>query len=179
MIYFIIYFLVFATVFHLVWESILAPSFRLGLRYELFRLRDEVRWLHYNEREDCSEEVFRFLQGIINNGIRLLPRTDFTLMATVDRAIANDESLRKRIEKRRELLDACTNPHVKRIEERIEHIGRRAFAINTAGWAIYVVPLFGAFACIGAVKRFIRGALLVPEQELAKITPAGMVLQPA
>ena len=171
---YLIFFLIVASMFHLVWESILAPSIRLGLRYELFRLRDELRWLHYNDSSNCNHLVFKYLQGSLNNGIRLLPRTDFVMFSTVERAIANDEGLRKRIEKRRESIDACNNDDVQRIERRIENITRRAFAVNTGGWMIYVVPIFCAFACFGAVNRFIKEALLVPEGEMEQIIPDGV-----
>lgn len=171
---YLVYVIFIVAIFHFTWEALLAPSFRLGLRYELFRLRDRLRKLHYTQPNDCNEEVFRYLQGIINNGIRLLPRTDFSLLSSAERAIANDEGLRKRIEKRRELLDACRNNDIEAIERQIRFIAQRAFAVNTGGWAIYVVPIFAAFACLGAVNRFIREVLLVPEQELDKIVPTDL-----
>ncbi len=176
---FLFYTLIIVTAYHFVWEAILAPSFRLGLRFELFRLRDELRWLHHKDPDDCTEEIFRCIQGSINNGIRLLPKTDFALLRSVDRAIAEDSGLKKRIEKRRELIEACINPEIREFERRISSVTRRALVVNTGGWIIYLIPVVLAAVCFGWVKRFVgklRDALLVPEKELNRISPGGFIL---
>jgi len=167
---YLIYFFVLATIFHFVWEAILAPSFRLSLRYELFRMRDLVRKLHHECPDDCSEDVYRYLQGGINNGIRLLPKTDLVLLSAIEQAMKTDEALRKRIEKRRELLDACINPDVKQIRTDVQKISQKALLINLGGWAIYVVPVIVAFASCKAASRFIKNTLLIPEGELQRFS---------
>jgi len=44
-------------VYHFVYEGILAPSFRLKLRFELFELRDELRKLKISHAEDLRDEI--------------------------------------------------------------------------------------------------------------------------
>jgi hypothetical protein len=58
-------------VFHFVHESILAPSFRLSLRFRLFVLRDEVRQLKIECAESLNDEHFVFLQDSINGLISI------------------------------------------------------------------------------------------------------------
>jgi hypothetical protein len=48
------------TVFHFVYESILAPSFRLSLRFRLFVLGDEVRKLKIECAESLNDELLCF-----------------------------------------------------------------------------------------------------------------------
>lgn len=173
------YILIIAAVYHFVWEGILAPSFRFGLRFELFQLRDEVRWLHHKEPQDCTEEVFMCIQGTINNGIRILPKTDITLIRNVERAVEDDDGLRRRIEKRRELMNSCINPEIRELERRIGKITKLALLINTGGWLIYVVPILLVLVCFGWFKTLVgklRDALLVPERELYRIAPDGAVI---
>jgi hypothetical protein len=52
---------------HFVYESILAPSFRLSLRFKLFVLRDEVRQLKIDCASSLNDRHFDFLQDSINN----------------------------------------------------------------------------------------------------------------
>ena len=175
---FLIYALVIVTVWHFLWEAILAPSFRLRLRYDLFHLRDELRWIYHRKPNGTDKEVFRYLQGSVNSVIRLLPGIDFSLRFMVERAIAKDEQLRERIKKRRKRIHACGNLEVRQLEGRIERAARLAFIVNTGGWLIYLVPLAIAFLCFDAVTRFVRDALLLPESELQRIARRGMFANP-
>ena len=175
---FLIYALVIVTVWHFLWEAILAPSFRLRLRYELFCLRDELRWLYHRKPASADKEVFRYLQGSVNSVIRLLPGIDFSLRFMVERAIAKDEQLRKQIEERRKWIDACGDREVRQLEGRIERAARRAFIVNTGGWLIYTAPLAIALLCFDAVTRFVRDPLLLPESELRRISRKGTFANP-
>ena len=175
---FLIYALVIVTAWHFLWEAVLAPSFRLRLRYELFRLRDKLRWLYHRKPNDTDKEVFRYLQGSVNSVIRLLPGIDFSLRFMVERAIAKDEQLREQIKKRRQRIHACGNLEVRQLEGRIERAARWAFIVNTGGWLIYIAPLAVAFLCFDAITRFVRDALLLPESELQRIARRGMFANP-
>ena len=175
---YLIYALVIVTAWHFLWEVVLAPSFRLRLRYEMFCLRDELRWLYHRKPDGDDKEVFRYLQGSVNSVIRLLPGIDFSLRFMVERAIAKDEQLRERIKKRRKRIDACGNREVRQLEGRIVRVARQAFIVNTGGWLIYLAPLAIAFLCFDAITRFVRDALLLPESELKRITRRGTFANP-
>ncbi|MGH8330614.1 MAG: hypothetical protein ACRER3_22985, partial [Pseudomonas fluorescens] len=51
---------------HFVFESILAPSFRLKLRFEIFALRDELRLLKIECESSLHDKHFEYLQSSLN-----------------------------------------------------------------------------------------------------------------
>ncbi len=168
---YLFYIVVVAAAFHFLWESILAPSFRCRLRFELFELRDELRWLHHQQPSGCDLDAFRYLQSAVNNGLRLLPRADFTLLRSVHNVLENDEALCRRIERRRQLIESSGSAELKAVQKRLQKITCQAFAINTGGWMIYVIPIVCAFASLGGINRFIKNTILIPESELDKVAP--------
>ena len=57
-------------VFHFVYESILAPSLRLSLRFRLFALRDEARQLKIECVDSLNDAHCVFLQASINRDFK-------------------------------------------------------------------------------------------------------------
>lgn len=155
--------------FHYLWESILAPSFRLRLRFELFRLRDQLRWLEYEQAHFDEEDLFHFVQGSINNSLRLLPRIDFALLSNAQQIVNADEGLRRRIEKRRDMFESSNNQELKAIHRKLKELTLLAVGVNTAGLMIWVIPIFIALASWSGIKKFIKNIVLIPESELGKV----------
>lgn len=61
-------------IYHFVYESIIAPNVRLELRFELFKLRDELRNIKLNrELSKEDNEVFSILDETICVAINRLP----------------------------------------------------------------------------------------------------------
>ena len=107
-------------VWHLVYEAILLPSFRLSLRFRLFKLRDELRWLRVRHPTEVPEEVFQLLQGRVNTGLKLLPFMDIPMLRLVYETVHTDRQLKERIEERDRIISACSVPEVQRTVAVIE-----------------------------------------------------------
>jgi hypothetical protein len=155
---------------HWIYEGIILPSLRLSLRYRLFALRDRLREVKLKNKEAVSDDVFRYLQGTINNGIVLLPFTDFRVLGAAE-AIEKDETLRNRIQKREAAITECQLSEIKEIVEEIGDIWWTAFISNTAAFAAYVVPLIFILHFWTQISGSIKKLVLVPEKEIEKAIP--------
>ena len=85
---------------HFVYEALVAPTIRTRLRFELFRLRDELRWVRLTKRDQLDENVFRDLENGLNTAIRNIDRIDMPLLLTLEKAFETDEEFRHIVEAR-------------------------------------------------------------------------------
>lgn len=168
----IVYYLVVVAAFHFIWEGIMLPSIRLRLRYKLFAVRDRLRWLKSEQRDDCPEEVFQYLQSAINTGLNLIHRTDLSLLLSARQTFDRDQKLRDRIEKREQMLADCVCDEVREIDRDIAAIARDAFLANSGAWFIYLVPIAIVALSFAALTDTIKKILATPEGEIEKFAPA-------
>jgi hypothetical protein len=158
------------TAFHFVYESTLAPSFRLQLRFELFRLRDELRNLKMT-RNDLDDKHFCYLQDSINTLIANLVRFDAATLTRIDLELQRDSELRERSEARCKVMDDCAVAEARLIRRKCNIVGVKALAVNSGGWGGYILP--GVFVLVGfsELKRRIKAALSIPEKDFARAAP--------
>ena len=94
-------------VLHFIHESILAPSFRLQLRYQLFELRDRLRALKISHPREFDDKHFHYLQDSLNALIGSLSRLDVVTVAGVIAAIEREPHLKERVTARARTMDDC------------------------------------------------------------------------
>jgi hypothetical protein len=104
--YLFVVLIVFA-LYHFVYESILAPSERLKLRFELFELRDRLRALKVDHSDYLEDRHFHYLQDSLNSLICLLGRFDLATLSRIELEFQLDPELRRRSEMRTAILDDC------------------------------------------------------------------------
>src|SRR5687767_577256 len=92
--------LVLLSIIHFVYESIIAPSLRLSLRYKLFALRDEIRELKMAYGNLFADRHFHYMQDSLNALLSVLDRFDLAALIAVGRELKQDPELRKRVEMR-------------------------------------------------------------------------------
>jgi hypothetical protein len=158
------------TLFHFFYESILAPSLRLQLRFRLFRLRDELRGLKI-ERDELSDRHFRYLQDSINTLIRNLSRFDVVTLIRLEAKLRRNPRIRERSEARCAALDECDLADVRVIRRKCNEMGVAALAVNSGGWVIYILPLVFLLIGFSALKRRITAVLSLSEKDFAKMAP--------
>ena len=126
-----IYILIFLAIFHSVYESILAPSWRLDLRFRLFELRGEVRSLELEFHGSLNSHYFEYLQDSINALISELYRFDAAAIAFAEQESRRDPQFRKGAEERSRILDDCDIPEFTAIRQRSLEIAARALLVNS------------------------------------------------
>lgn len=166
---------------HFVYESILAPSIRLELRFELFKLRDEVRSLKINNlsskvsEPQFVDEHYGYLQDSINALLCILYRYDLAAIWTITGQIDCDEALRQRVEARARFLDDCELPTVRAMRKRQLHIAGKALAVNSGPMLLLLLApalaLRGYKAVRGRIRGEIKTSLTVPGTDLMRCIP--------
>ena len=171
-----------AALCHFVYESILAPSLRLELRFELFKLRDEVRFLKMNNlsskaasEPEFVDEHYGYLQDSINSLLCILHRYDLAAIWTITDQISRDEALRQRVEARARLLEDCELPAVLSVRKRQINIAAKALAVNSGPMLLLLLaPAFalrGYKAVRGKIRGEIKTSLTVPGTDLKRCIP--------
>jgi hypothetical protein len=124
------------------------PSFRLQLRFELFRMRDELRNLKMR-RNDLDDKHFLYLQDSINTLIANLVRFDAATLTRIDLELQRDSELRARTEARCKVMDDCAVAEARRIRRKCNIVGVKALAVNSGGWG-GVIFCQGCFYWLGS-----------------------------
>jgi hypothetical protein len=174
MMYICLIILIAAAILHFVYESIIAPSLRLELRFELFRLRDEVRFLKIeslnndDEGPQFVEQHFYELQDSINSLICLLFRFDLTTLCAISEEIERDAELKQRVEARSRMLDNCVLPAVLEIRRKQFWIATKALAVNSGPMLVWLVLPALLFVGYQTVRRKIKDSLTIPETDLKR-----------
>jgi len=168
--YMILGLLIMASV-HFIYEGILAPSFRLKLRFELFSLRDELRQLKIDCAQSLSDKHFDYLQDSLNGLIAVLHRYDAGTLAAVEHELRTNPELRADIEARVRILDDCNIPRARTIRNRSLWIAGKALATNNGAWFCYLLPLALPLFFVSRLKKLIRASLSLSEPDLNKVAP--------
>ena len=155
--------LIVVAMIHFVYESIIAPSLRSNLRFELLRLRDDLRQLKLNDRH------FHDLQDQINALLSVLSRLDLPTLIALERARQRDSVLKRRIERRTKALDDCSVPEARAIRARCAEIAAQAIAVNHGAWFGFILPAVLASTGYAKAKSLIGTFLSLPERELQGI----------
>jgi len=141
MIAFLIIVLFTLALFHWAYESAIAPSFRLGARYKLFALRDELRHFSSQKEIQLDESAIRVLEESINSSIEYMSEINVSLARAFHKRCSVDPSFRKRIERRYSLIESYRDPEFQALRQRYEYIFGEITMINAGGWFIYIVPI--------------------------------------
>jgi hypothetical protein len=169
---FILFALVLGATCHFVYESILAPSFRLKLRFDLFALRDELRRLKIERDSGLNDEHFEYLQGSLNTLISVLYRFDFATLNAVERETRRDPEVKARIERRVRVLDDCIVVECQSIRSRTLRIAVMALGVNNGVACLYLLPIFLCATGLSQLKRIIKESLSLRAPEIARYAPA-------
>ena len=157
---------------HFVYESVLAPSFRMRLHFELRALRHELRRLRATAQPFEREQSLCYLDESLTALTSVLHRFDAATLAAVAREIERDPNLREQVEQRRRALDTCGVPELLEARQRILHVATRALIVNHGAWCLYVLPMALGYLSIGNLRRLIRAAVSLPETDLFRIAPS-------
>ena len=170
--YFLVTFLVVA-LYHFVYESIVAPSLRLKLRFDLFVLRDRVRSLKIENPEGFQDKHFHYLQDSINTLLALLARFDFATLSRIETEIKRDPAMQKRAEERSRILDDCQLEEARKIRHQTLRLASVALALNSGGWFVYIVPTlaivavwFGLSGYVSSFQGRIKTVIAIPETDI-------------
>lgn len=168
--YAIIAFLCFA-LFHLVYESIIAPSLRLKYSFDLFKARDAVRLLKMEHGDQLDGKHYEYLQDSINILLKSLHNLDATILVAAMHEINNDKALQARIEERMKIFDDCKLPEANAIRKKTLLIANNVLLVNNGGWIIYLIPIFIVALFYKTITNYVKEIYSLSERDFNRITP--------
>lgn len=157
--------------------ALFAPSYRMHLRNELFRLRDDLRMLKIEgevRRED--ERVFEFIHEGLNRFLNRLSQLSILDYILIAKELSSDREFQERVAERIEVLEACSNEKLKNIFSGSSHVVIRALIANSGAWFIYLLPLIIVFFCVRAINIYISKAISSSAKELL-LAPSSVAKQ--
>lgn len=160
------------SIIHVVYESIIAPSLRLNLRYRLFEIRDKIRLLKIDNQEKFDTKLFNLIDDSINSKINFLSGYNISLLIKVVKKLNDNPEIQEEIKKIQASIDSCPVKEVKLIHEKTSEIIILAIAINMGMWIFYLLPFLLIAYFISALKKlivtpcknYIKKASLISEQ---------------
>lgn len=161
----LIFILFVLALFHWAYESAIAPSWRLGIRYKLFALRDELRNFAAQEGVQLDHAAVATLEESINSATHYMREINFGLFYSFTTRYKNDDSFRRRVDHRRSVVEGYEDPEFCDIRKRYEHIFREVNVVNSGGWFIYLIPIVYVAICWEWLRRLSIVLSLVPSTE--------------
>jgi hypothetical protein len=169
--------------YHFIYESIIAPSARLKLRFKLLALRDQLRSLKIASAHEFEDRHFSHLQDSFNRLIALLSRFDLATVHRVESEIERNPELKARAASRAAILDDCKVAEAQQIRVASLEIATQALAINSGGgWLVYGVPFLlllfahlavylGLSSWFSVLARRVKSVISIPEADIEKVVP--------
>lgn len=161
--------LVILALFHFIYESILAPSFRMKLRFDLEALRRRLFRLQTVNADSRNEGHFQYLDDSSSALLEMLHRFDAGTLVAVTQEMRRNTALRRQVDLRVQELDACASPEVRAVWRDIRSVATRALLVNHGGWFIYVLPLAPSCFVLRHLGQVIKASASVPKPELFRI----------
>lgn len=168
---YLIFAVVLLAIWHWVYEAILVPSFRLELRFKLFKLRDEVRALKISHGENLDDRHFHYLQDGINNAIRLLPRLDVALFIALSYRLEHDKEFKARVDDRAKILKDCRIPEAVKIRKSTSNVVQHILGANSSGWIPYLIPIALSVAFYKRTKKLAVSLAALSEADIQAVAP--------
>lgn len=167
----LIYAALILSIWHFVYEGIVAPAIRLGLRNRLFAIRDELRLAQFEVLSKSDERAFSFVHNGINNFLNRLPNMTLTAVSGVRKEIAGNASFRQSLNDHVNAVMNADNQRIRNAFMQANTVMELAFLTNMGGWFIYIVP---AAMIIGGLKRLSKltsEIFMAPAREVDRLFP--------
>ncbi len=165
----LIFILMLLAVYHFVYESIIAPSLRLGLRYQFFNLRDQIRMLKAENGANFPKDVFYLMEEFINSSLKHLHHYNFSLLLEAKKEFESDPKLKEKINKKINTINSCKIGEVKDIFKQTLQLTTRAFLINIGSWFIYLIPLAILYLAFSKLKNILLNITFTPEYKIENL----------
>jgi hypothetical protein len=154
---------------HFVYEGIVAPTFRMEKRYQLFELRDELRMAHIRGGDRFPKKHFEYMQDSLNGLIHHADRIDITAMIACQVQMGADKSFHERVLARVKWMNECPSEQVRNIRQRTVEVVDQLVAINNGAWAAFIVPVVLAIAGYKWLIDSARALTSLSERDLEKV----------
>jgi hypothetical protein len=137
----LIFILILLSIFHYLYDSILLPTYRLELRYELFKYRDELIELKSNQTDLINDQVFALVYNSINFSMNRLSNLTLSNMYHYKRELDKNPELKQKNDNLVQMIFDCKSEELNMLYRKISLVSLKAFALNMGSWFIYFIPV--------------------------------------
>ncbi len=130
---------------HLIYETIIAPTLRLRMKYRFFELRDRTVRLRLDEPEALPASLHDDLFDAIDGAMRYISGLSVVSML---RFPMIPDKVRRRADERARAFDTSESADVRRIASDLRSYLLLVLFINSLGLIITVVPIMAFFFTI-------------------------------
>lgn len=130
---------------HLIYETIIAPTLRLRMKYRFFELRDRTVRLRLDEPEALPASLYDDLFDAIDGAMRYISGLSVVSML---RLPTIPDKVRRRADERARAFDTAESADVRRIASDLRLYLLLVLFINSLGLIITVVPIMAFFFTI-------------------------------
>ncbi|QIM65248.1 hypothetical protein [Frederiksenia canicola] len=156
---------------HFVYESIIAPNLRVGIRNELFEIKDELDSICLDELSENDKAIYYMLHSSLTGLMLRLPKLNLSLMKEAQREFETDAKFRERVLKKRQLIEASHNAVLKELYCRSNKAFSDAFIINTGAWCMLLVPLLFVVKAMKQTQKIVSGIVTLSTKQMQKLIP--------
>lgn len=159
-----IYIFFLLAVFHLIWEGILAPSFRSFIASKLRRIRDRIVDLKIQHPEEFSNTLFKELENSIGHVSENL--SEYTISRVVsEQSRLRDKTTQKRVDALNSQVESCPIQEVKKLfDESSDMVLVSAVISGLGGWIAYALPFLFIGICLGYLFKFVSSLRRLSKQ---------------
>ena len=168
---YLLLFIVALVISHYIYEALIVPTLRLKIRFELFKLRDELRFLKIKNGHNFQNKHFTYLHDSINSAISMVPRFEIYTIATINMELKKNKTLDNRIKERLKVMDDCNIPEIVEIRRRTEMLALKALCVNSGMWVPYILPILLFSLLYQFIKSRVMSIVSIPKPDLEKIIP--------
>lgn len=141
---------------HFIYEGIIAPSLRDELKDRMFELRDELRAIRMERRNDCPKEAFEIAHNGINQYVNRLHWVTISFITEFSLE-HRDPKLRAEVQRRRRIVEECGIPELSDVVKRGNKVVERALLVNSAALLVLALPPVVVAAVATALPKKVYG----------------------
>lgn len=166
---------IFFTLWHFVYDGVILPSLRLMFRNRLFEIRDRLRMHRIKSGNQTNMSVFDIVHDGINTLINRLPYIDIKSKVEMDREIASNPELLRKVKEGIEMINSCEDEELKNIFRETNIVVRTVLIANSGAWFIYLIPIALVLVSISKLTFMAKELVVLPASTTIKFIPTEKV----
>jgi len=160
------------SILHFIYDGIILPGIRQHNRNKLFALRDRLRWEMIQGIQPEDIEAFNLIHDAVNIFTNRLPMLTISVQKAFKEDLEHNEKLRDIIQKRRKILNSCSNENIKNIALEMNGVLENTYIANAGGWFIYLIPIAIIVSTLKSLAEISSELTMAPPQEVHRIIPS-------
>lgn len=155
-------FLAFLAAFHLIYEGVIAPELRMGVRNDLFEVRDVLRDIKCREMDAVDDESFDIVHDAVNRFTHRVSSFTVFVVAQMKKLRESDPQAYERVRKRSQKLAAVPSRDFQDVLRTMDRVLVRAMLINSGAWFVFIIPIVVVAVVLTRLSKIAMATIALP-----------------